>query len=234
MAKTITVVGNTQVDTAQKKFGTGSALFDGTGDYLTLLDSDDWNFGAGNFTVDFWIRFNDVSTDRSIFEQYVDGSNRFDFYWYQAGSYLQLYSTIATAVKAHYTYAWTPSVNTWYHIALVRNTTTLSCYVGGTALTPTVISAIGTNDLGDKAGVLRIGYVQVALAHNGWMDEFRISKGIARWTSNFTPPTSAYSADADTHLLIHCDGIDESTDFYDDDTIPPAVEDNAIFFGANF
>ena len=54
--KTITTVGNAQVDTAYKVFGTGSLLLDGTGDALTLDDSEDWNFGSGDFTVDFRVK----------------------------------------------------------------------------------------------------------------------------------------------------------------------------------
>src|SRR3990167_5725818 len=53
IGKAVTANGNAQIDTAQKKFGTASGLFDGTGDYLSLADSDDWNFGAGDFTIDF-------------------------------------------------------------------------------------------------------------------------------------------------------------------------------------
>jgi hypothetical protein len=49
----------------------------------------------------------------------------------------------------------------------------------------------------------------------GWLDELRISKGVARWTSNFTPPTSAYTGDSGTVLLLHMDGADGSTAFID-------------------
>lgn len=54
---TVTANGNAQIDTAQSKFGNASGLFDGTGDYLTIPDHADWNFGTGNFTIDAWIRF---------------------------------------------------------------------------------------------------------------------------------------------------------------------------------
>src|SRR3989338_1134677 len=56
--KTTTAYGNAQIDTAQSKFCGASGLFDGTGDYLTLADSDDWSFGTGNWTIDCWSRFN--------------------------------------------------------------------------------------------------------------------------------------------------------------------------------
>ena len=60
--KTVTPNGNSQIDTAQSKFGGASSLFDGTGDYLSVPDSEDWNFGTGSFTFDFWVRFNAAPT----------------------------------------------------------------------------------------------------------------------------------------------------------------------------
>lgn len=58
--------GNAQVDTAQSKFGGASALFDGTGDFLSYADHADWHFGSGDFMADFWVRFNSVSTAKFI------------------------------------------------------------------------------------------------------------------------------------------------------------------------
>src|SRR3990167_5305793 len=63
-AKTMTAVGNAQIDTAQSKFGGASGLFDGTGDWLTTPDSTDWDLGTGDFTIDFWIRFSSVANAR--------------------------------------------------------------------------------------------------------------------------------------------------------------------------
>ncbi|HPC33867.1 MAG TPA: hypothetical protein PL061_13005, partial [Syntrophales bacterium] len=51
-----TFYGNAQIDTAQKPFGTGSLLLDGSGDYIGTVDSPDFDFGTGDFTIDFWVR----------------------------------------------------------------------------------------------------------------------------------------------------------------------------------
>ena len=67
-----------------------------------------------------------------------------------------------------------------------------------------------------KAEAKRIGvWAGGAYSNNGYIDEFRISKGIARWTSNFTPPTEAYTTDLYTKLLLHMDGTNGSTTFTD-------------------
>lgn len=63
---TVTANGNAQVDTSFKQFGTGSLLLDGTGDYLSIPDSEDWNMGDGTFTIDFWVRFNALPTSSNI------------------------------------------------------------------------------------------------------------------------------------------------------------------------
>jgi len=75
---TVTAYGNAQIDTAQSKFGGASGLFDGAGDYLSTPDSEDWNFGSGDFTIDFWVRFNSlpgVGAQRCLYSQRLDDSN---------------------------------------------------------------------------------------------------------------------------------------------------------------
>jgi len=235
MAKTITARGDAQVDTAQKKFGTGSLLLDGTGDWIDTLDHADWNFGAGNFTIDFWVRFN-VATNGvryAFWGQWGDACNWCRFIR-ETDDKIHIQFFAADSYNAHYytDNVWQPTVDTWYHVAVVRSGTTCYIFVGGVSLAVTQDVAFGTTP--DYSAVFSVGgFYNAQSTVNGWMDEFRVSKGVARWTSNFTPPTSAYSYDADTHLLIHCDGADTSTTFTDDDgTVPSAG--NAIMFGMNF
>jgi hypothetical protein len=63
---TLTAVGNAQVDTGQSKFGASSGLFDGNGDYISIPDSDEFTFGAGDFTIETHVRFNVVQTSMFI------------------------------------------------------------------------------------------------------------------------------------------------------------------------
>lgn len=200
--KTVSAVGNAQIDTAYKKFGTGSILFDGTGDYLTVPDSTDWYFAAGDFTIDGWVRYNNLlSYEKGICGQYVDANNLWAFALSGSGTYVFSIRS-AAAQKALYAFSvGMPVINTWYHLELVRNGTDVFLFVNGTKYTG-VITPISTNEVPNLATVLTVGSCGFAAANdfimNGWIDEFRVSKGIARHITNFTPPTSAY----DTTVLL--------------------------------
>jgi len=205
--KVITFVGTAQLDTAQKKFGLSSLLLNGNSDYVTLSDSADWYFGTGDFTVDFWVRFASI-VDLQVFAgQSADVDN--DWFLRKTthanGDKLGLYFESGGVAKAQYdmTNAWAGcAIDTWYHIAFVRNGTTAKIFIDGVSQTLTETTAFGTNDVGNVAAILTIGQGQGNYV-NGWMDEFRISKGIARWTANFTSPTLAYVTNGPFDLLIH-------------------------------
>jgi hypothetical protein len=183
-----TVNGNAQVDTAQSVFGGASALFDGTGDFLSYASSADWNLGAagsGDLTVDFRVRFA-VSPGANIFILVAGGNINAGSGWtiYYESSLLKVYDGTNT------TLSWSPSADTWYHVAIVRSGSTLTGFVDGTS-----IGNFGSDkDFNNDSVALGIGGCPVGTTFglNGWMDEVRISKGIARWTSNFTPPTGPY------------------------------------------
>jgi len=194
--KTVTVINAVQ-STEQYKFGTKSWYFDGTGDYLSLADSDDWNFGSGNFTIDGWERFPATPTGiEAIVGQGVDGNN----YWLlilradQANKYLEFHcysgaSKIITVNTNGGALTW--NQDQWYHIAVVRNGNDYTIYVDGVSKG----TATDTDAIPDFAASLIIGIDpgdKSSYPFNGWIDGFRISKGVARWTSDFTPPALPY------------------------------------------
>ena len=190
LGKAVTANGNAQIDTAQSKFGGASGLFDGTGDYLTLADSADWDFSTGAFTIDFWIRFSSIAATQGIINHITNGTNYWAIYWSTSNEITFLKYTDAVET-INITKSWTPVINTWYHVALVRNGTNWYFFVDGTQIGTTGSSAYAT---GNYTGVLRIAQHSNTANHFfGWLDEIRISKGIARWTSNFTPPNRAYN-----------------------------------------
>ena len=190
---TVTAYGNAQIDTAQKKFGTGSALFDGTGDYLSVPDNADWFMSAGKFTIDFWVRFNAINTINPFFQQYVSATDYVNLYYGSSG-YIYFLISESGAAKISVIGAWAPSTDTWYHIALIRG------WEGGADDWAMTIDGVAVrtfsdvDDWQDLAGTLDIGKrtVDGPTYLNGWIDEFRVSKGIARWTANFTPSSVAY------------------------------------------
>jgi len=223
----VTAYGNAQIDTAQSKFGGASGLFDGTGDYLSQPDSDDWNFGTGSFTIDFWVRFNNLPAAGNpawFCAQFADWSNMWRLGLYNtAGTYsffLQVYSGGSLIIYASKNTSPNLATATWYHLALVRSGDTFYFFQDG------VLLGMGTDTdtVPDFAGSLYIGVLESGGNGplNGWLDEFRVSRGVARWTSNFSPPTSAYVADSSTVLLLHMDGADGSTTFTDDSYAGPA------------
>jgi len=187
--RTITVVGDAQHDTAQKKFGATSMLFDGTGDYLTVPDSDDWNFSqylAG--TVDFWLRTG--STSVGVLNHATgDPVNNFDIYVNGSGK-LQVLAG-ANGVANAFNITSTTSVNNsaWHHCAVVWTSGKGYLFINGTSEDPTTY----TNYIGANISkTFQIGKANsVAGTMNGWIDEVRVSK-VARWDANFTSPTLAY------------------------------------------
>jgi hypothetical protein len=188
---TVTFVGDAQTDTAQKKFGSASYLFDGTGDYLEIPNSADFNLGTagnGDFTIDWWFRTAAVSAPCYVSCHDTGGTGHNGWtvgYGYYGGAG-RLYSWCGDA--PYMDFAWTPTVNTWYHLAFVRNGTEIKAYVDGEYKV-----TLATGDFSSDGSPLYIGQIgEGAGFANGHIDEIRISKGIARWTSNFTPPTSRY------------------------------------------
>ena len=192
----ITANGNVQISTGTSKFSPVSMYFDGTGDYLSMPDSDDWNFGSGLLTIDTWAYF--LSIDSGGYHTFVVQRESYptasmQFFYAGASSLLRI-SYNDTAIISQ---SWTPSLNTWYHIAFIRgwggNANDWALTVDG-AILGTVATTNPT--LGDYAAQLEIGAgfggSVGGNAFNGYIDELRISKGIARWTSNFTPPTRRY------------------------------------------
>jgi len=178
---TVTANGNAQVDTAQQKFGSGSLLLDGSGDFLSIPDSADWDFGTGDFTVDAWIRLNSDGVSY-IFDR---GSDNWSINRNSSQGTLQFRINGTLVVNA----AWSPSLNTWYHIAGVRSGINCYLFVDGVQLGLTGSDSTNINDTTE----LRIGANQLGTeAFNGWIDEIRITKGVARWTANFITPTKAY------------------------------------------
>jgi hypothetical protein len=206
-AKTITVLNQAQVDTAQSKFGGASALFDGTGDGLQV-SAGGFNVGTGDITLEAWVR-HAVINDQQVYFDTRSNQNGFIFYM-RSDNKLEVYDGLST-----YTSVVTMAATTLYHLALSRSGSSLKVYRDGTE----VISGSNSRNLSDNSNIF-VGISTDPTTYpgnsmNGHMDEIRISK-TARYTAGFTPSASAFTNDADTLLLLHCDGTDATTVFTDD------------------
>jgi hypothetical protein len=191
--KTVAANGNAQIDTAQSKFGAASALFDGNGDYLSLADSKDWDFGITPYTVDFWFKSTQNNRQYSCLISDENGTDGFTILMNIGNSSdgkIAYWGCLASGLTTS-----TGGYNdgNWHHIALVRNGTDLQIYVDGVSKAQTVISS-SASEVVTGATTFRIGTSYYANRdYSGWIDEFRISKGLALWTANFTPPTAPTS-----------------------------------------
>jgi len=229
VAHSLSVFGNARTD----NFALSSGLFDGTDDYLTLLDSADWFFNAGNFTVDFWVRFNALPTagnEMCFYSQWVDVNNYVKFGCINNAGVYSIYFAGVTGGVTKFAYADTKRTitlltNTWYHIAFVRSGNNFYFFQDGTQVGDTNVDADAWPNI---AAVLSVGAIIAIQNLNGWFAEYRVSN-TARWTGGvagtnyFTPSTSAYTADANTILLLQFRGPDASATFYDTETTPKAV-----------
>lgn len=190
---TATYVNNAQVDTAQSKFSRGSLRVDGTDDVVTFPDDAAWQFGSGNFTIEGHYRWN---SDSGVFHQLLgqwQGSSdqrSFAIFRDQSGGELELWlSTAGTDAIERITATWAPTLNQWYHVAVDFDGTTYRLYVDGVVLGESTT----TVTLHNSTVALSIGGTpDEENDFDGWADEVRITKGVARYAGAFTPPKAPF------------------------------------------
>ncbi len=205
--KSVTAVGNAQIDTAQYKFGTASAYFDGSGDYLSIPDSDDWDFGTGDFTIDGRFRIPSGVPDAGMafYDNGGDSSNGVLINISALSSYINVFlNSGSPAISANISV----SLNEWHHLALTRSGTSLKLFLDGNQIG----SATNSTNLTGSTNALRIGMrVEGISPITGWIDELRVSKGIARWTAAFTPPVGEYSVPGGTTATVVSNAFSQSS-----------------------
>lgn len=197
-AKTWTANGNAQIDTAQSKFGGASLLCDGTGDYVSTPDHADLTLGAGDFTVDLQFNVNAAGGSRLGLAGQCNSTET------DASTSWKIERTSGNLIKATVCVGSTPfavtgttqftnAVNTgWHHAALVRTGNVLKLFIDGVQEGGNVAISGTVNDSANALAIGRMGEL-ASPSWNGWVDEFRLTVGAAKWTANFTPPDRAHS-----------------------------------------
>ncbi len=181
-----TVFGATIVSSPNSPLTPNSQVgsFDGDNDYITFPDSDDWDFGTEDFTVDFWAKIFPPNQ-----QSYLSHSGGVEYFRDNSG--------FLNFGAAKSTVAFAPSQTNWQHVAVTRSGTTIRFFIDGAQLGSAITNS---ENFSFGSGDLFIGAkTNLANDFQFHMEEFRVIKGTALWTSNFTKPTEPEeSAPADT------------------------------------
>ena len=188
-AVSVTANGNAQISTAQSKFGGSSGSFS-AGHIITPAGSL-FNFGTGDFCIEFWCYFNSVAAGQRLGGgdlQSTNGNYNWAIYTTSSGQLDYYLGTGSTWDIAAVMSIGAVSTGQWYHVALVRNGNTFNGYLDGVSGSSTTSSAaLATNSTnGAFFGA------QTTTPFNGYLDDIRITKGVARYTSNFTLPAAPF------------------------------------------
>ena len=174
--------------------------FDGDGDYLTVADSTEFDFGTGNFTIEGWIN---PAVANSSFKAIFSIGLPVQIYSYN-NSVVAYFNDEDNASSYIINGLTGPSsslsANTWAHFAVVRNGNSFTAYVNGVAGS----SLTSSDTVASSSSAPAIGtYLPAPTTYefNGYISNLRLVKGTAVYTSNFTPSTSKLTAITNTKLL---------------------------------
>jgi len=181
---------DTCIDTAQAKFGTSSLYVAGgayTKNGLTTADSADWDMGTGNVTIDMWVRPNTIANAVGLLEQYAS-STAYVCLQITSGKYLK-FDIVNTSTLVTMTASTQITEGEWSHVVVQRSGSAWKIVLNGVSVATATASITWPN----LAAALTIGSsYKAGYALDGWIDELRISKGIARWPSTVSVPTTEY------------------------------------------
>jgi hypothetical protein len=181
-------VGNAQVDTSVKKFGTGSLKFDGTGDWLDIPPTPDLYLSTGDFTIEGWVYTNNSSVNQQIMIRRASAAARGIAGNINASSANKLTfvfgDTNTVAFEVTLTSTTSLSNNVWYHFAVVRSGNNFALYINGVSEATATSSVV----IADDTSKLRIGADDSGTSSlNGYIDDLRITKGVARYPTEPFP-----------------------------------------------
>jgi len=176
--KSISGVGNAQISTTQSKFGGSSGYFDGSSYLIQTTNITDYIFGTGDFTIEFWLYFNSTASEQGILgfrPQTTNGD--YPIFYYLSGT-LRYNSSGVDRIS------FSVSSNIWYHIALSRQGTSTKLFSNGVQQGSTFSDS--TNYTASRFILGSNDYNTSTNYFYGYIDELRITKGVARYTASFS------------------------------------------------
>ena len=186
----ITSSGDVKLSTSQYKFGGASVLFDGNGDYLNLQNNALFAFNTGDFTVEFWmnsVSFANVANTIIIFDcRPLSTDGLYPCIYFFSGQ-IRYYVNSADRITGS-----TLNTGQWYHVALTRSGSSTKLFVDGIQVGSTYTDTNNYLCGANRPIIATRGYTLGENNYNGYIDELRITKGVARYTANFTPQNSPF------------------------------------------
>jgi len=185
MMNDLETVGNAQISTSVVKYGTGSMYFDGTGDGLFTVSKPDLAFGTGDFTVEFWLY---LAANLNTFAKVIQMGTSGNCFTIEAQGTANVLNVSNFTSTVYLTSNTALTTGTWIHVAVTRASGTLRIFQNGSS-----VGGVSNSIDFPNVGGIYIGRSSTGQETNGYIDDLRITKGFARYTSAFTPPTSALS-----------------------------------------
>jgi hypothetical protein len=238
-ALTVTASGDAKVSTGSPYFGTGAAIFDGSGDFLSVPSGTSVNFGTGDFTVEMWARYSSLGFSNNALVSSIGPT--------VGGLYFAIKSNLTFLVARAFvandliTAAVTWPANTWAHIALSRSGSTMRVFKDGVLVSSVTntqnysLALSGNNDFAVGATQSTSGVRSQTDFFNGQIDDLRITK-YARYTSAFTPPAQAhpniynpYTTLPVSGAALWLDASQQNTIFSDAGTTPVTTSGQSIY-----
>jgi hypothetical protein len=184
--------GNAQISTAQSKWGGGSILLDGTGDYLNVPTTPLLSLGSAAFTIEMWVNFS-ASVSGAGYVLVSKAPNSFTpqaswNFWRNTSNKLRfIFSTDGGATNLGIidtTNNFTPTTGQWYYLAVTRSGSTWAIYIDGVSqslTTSTTGSATLSSAIFNSTTPLVVGATSDGVSTlNGYVDDLRITTGVAR------------------------------------------------------
>jgi hypothetical protein len=164
--------------------------FDGSGDYLTFPITPLITSLGPTYTIEAWIYLANITGVKAIYSTSVASTANYGYFiFYVNGSSLGFYNRAATGGAETGIVAGTLSANTWTHVAISVNSNSGRLYINGTQVGST--TTINTTTFTPVYNTIGADILQ-GYNFNGYINDLRITRGLARYTANFTAPTTAF------------------------------------------
>jgi len=200
----VTANGDAQISTAQSVFGGSSLALDGTGDYLSVPDSSQFEFGSGDFTIECWFYIAGNSAQNNsgnrvadLVAKFPSSGNIFGIEFRvngdstTTGTGVSFFAYNNSSELFSATYSGTVTQSAWHHAAVCRSGSNLYLFLDGSQVQLTTGISGSIPDTAYSLLIGKSAYTNFEHSLNGYIDSLRITKGQALYTSAFTPPTQA-------------------------------------------